>query len=110
MEKSSEQRKTPEGRRSPERLTVGMVVRGTGFEPSDSYETRHLPSAVPGGATPEVLNLAPLAKLSHPRTGDELGNGAWVFGLFERGPPFWNWARSRSQAGASAGGSLTPST
>ena len=45
------------------------MVRGKGFEPSDSYETRHLPSAMPGGDTPEVLNLAPLAKLSHPRTG-----------------------------------------
>lgn len=59
------------------------MVRGKGFEPSDSYETRHLPSRAPADIPAEVLNLAPLTKLSHPRTGvtspvkDEL-----VFGLF----------------------------
>ena len=48
---------------------VGWVVRGKGFEPSDSYETRHLPSRAPADVPAEVLNLAPLTKLSHPRTG-----------------------------------------
>ncbi len=46
-----------------------LVVRGKGFEPSDSYETRRLPSRAPAVCAGEVLNLAPLTMLSHPRTG-----------------------------------------
>jgi hypothetical protein len=45
------------------------VAREKGFEPSNSYETRLLPPRVSGRFTREVLNLAPLTKLSHPRTG-----------------------------------------
>lgn len=49
--------------------TENGVVRGKGFEPSNSYETRRLPSRASGRVAREVLNLAPLTKLSHPRTG-----------------------------------------
>ncbi len=51
--------------------TVKGVVRGKGFEPSNSYETRRLPPRASGRVAREVLNLAPLTKLSHPRTGPD---------------------------------------